>query len=235
MEKEFFDDFQINKNDYKDDFVKCNKLTAELQVEKFDLEKYRNKELAYSSELSEAQNILNKFALKEIGKELAKEKEYEKLILYLESLLDNSYFKNDYYVYRQLAIYYLRLRPKKFEKQLEIIKRFFKSGIYCSHNQYLWFSKKLFELRDRGLTTDEEIWEYTQYFWENGNLNKSNENSPVILAERIFKKHNGFVDIDSQYSYERAQMRQELEFIGQQFKNDEDYEDVIDFCGMGLS
>lgn len=229
MEKEFFDDFQIDKNDYKEDFAKCDKLTADLQVEKFDLDKYRDKNLVFSSELSDSQNILNKFALKEMGKELAKEKEYEKLILYLESLLENSYFENDYYVYRQLAIYYLRTRPKRFDKQLEIIKKFFKSGIYCSHNQYLWFSKKLFELRDRGLTTDEEILSYTKYFRENGRLNKLNENFPVILAERIYKKHNGYVDIDSEYSYERAQMRQELEFIGQQFKNDGDYESVIDF------
>ena len=51
----------------------------------------------------------------------------------------------------------------------------------------------------------------------------------MILAERIYKKHSGYVDIDSEYSYERAQMRQELEFIGQQFKNDGDYESVIDF------
>ena len=104
MEKEFFDDFQIDKNDYKEDFAKCDKLTADLQVEKFDLDKYRDKNLVFSSELSDSQNILNKFALKEMGKELAKEKEYEKLILYLESLLENSYFENDYYVYRQLAI-----------------------------------------------------------------------------------------------------------------------------------
>ena len=36
MEKKFFDDFQIDKNDYKEDFAKCDKLTADLQVEKFD-------------------------------------------------------------------------------------------------------------------------------------------------------------------------------------------------------
>lgn len=229
MEKEFFDKYNLDKKDFKEDNDKCKKLSVELQIEKFDLERYMNKKLEYSPELSEAQNILNKFALKEMGKELVKAKEYDKAILHFESLLDNTYFENDYYVYRQLAIYYLRTKPKRYDDQLEIIKRFFKSGIYGSHNQYLWFSNKLFELRDKGYTTDEEIYEFSQYFLENGNHKKGKENSPVILADRIFKKHNGYVDVDTQYFYERAQRRQELEFIGQQFKNDGDYDKVIEF------
>ena len=226
MDKEFFDNFNIKRSDYKEDIEKCKKIRAVLKAEQFDLEKYRNKELVYSPDLSEAQNIINKFALKEIGEELAS-KDKKKAISYYESLLNNPYFENDYYIYRHLVILYNR--TKDFQNQLKILKKFFKSGIYGSNYQYLWFSHKFLKLRDKGLTTDEEINEYLQFYKKNGGLNKDKENSPVILADRIFIRKAGYVDINNQYIQERTQMRYELEQIGREFEDNRDYVGAIDF------
>ena len=62
-------------------------------------------------------------------------------------------------------------------------------------------------------------------------LNKENQNIPVVLAERIYTvgENNDVAGIKSQYSYERQQIKNKLEFIGQQKKDAEDYEGVIEF------
>lgn len=235
MDKQYIEDYKIQRKDFKEDNAKTRDLKAELQETEFNLDEYRNKELFYSPDLSEVENIRRKLALKEIGREFTKkQKDYEKGIIFLEPLLNNSYFENDYYIYRQLAICYERVKPKRFADQADIIKKFLKSGIYCCHNQYLWFTNKLSILeskKGKNYITKEEINEHVKYFKENGMLNKENQNIPVVLAERIYTvgENNDVAGIKSQYSYERQQIKNKLEFIGQQKKDAEDYEGVIEF------
>lgn len=226
MDKEYFEDFNISWKDYEDDIHYCDKLTERLKKIKFNMEDYDYNDLIFSNELSEEEKIINKYVFIKKGKEL-RSLDKKEAIKYFEALLDNPYFENDYYIYRQLAR--LFKETKQFDKQLEIIKKYFKSGIYGSNYQYLWFSHKLLVLKKKGLTTDDEINEHLQYFMENGNFNKSKENYPVILAERIFYRKAGYVDIDNQYTYERTQIRYELEEIGRQLAREKDYEGIIEF------
>ena len=232
MDENYFEDYNIDRKNYSEDIEKTKDLKFELNKVEFNLDEYRNKELIYSPNLSEVQNILNKLALKEIGKELVNE-DKNKAILFFEPLLEYSYFENDYYIYRQLAICYEQVKPRRLDDQAEIIKKFFKSGIYCCHNQFLWFSNKLSKLeakKNKNYITKEEINEHITYFKEHGQLNKPDENTPVILAERMFTVRNRTVpSIKSQYSYERQQIKNKLEFIGQQKKDAEEYKEVIDF------
>ena len=61
-------------------------------------------------------------------------------------------------------------------------------------------------LEIKNLITEEEINEHFEYFMEHGDLNKDFENSPVILADRIFVRKNGSVDINSEYTYDFKQI-----------------------------
>lgn len=226
MEKEDYDDFNLNKKLYSDDSKKSRKLSNELRKIEFNLDEYLGKSLEYSPELSEAENIMRKYALKRIYENYAKN-DKEKAISYLESLLDNSYFKNDYFIYRHLIS---RLgQTKQNEKRLEYIKKFLKSGIYCNNHQFLWISNILTDLRDENLITEKEIIEHFEYFMYHGNLNKDSENSPVILADRIFIRSNGSVDINSEYTYDFKQIKYEFKEIVKEYKYYGDYQGIIDF------
>ena len=226
MEKEDYDDFNLNRKLYNDDFKKSRKLSNELKKINFNLDEYIGKSLEYSPDLPEAENIMRKYALKRIYEEYAK-KDKEKAISYLESLLENSYFENDYFIYRHLIS---RLgQTKQLEKRLEYIKKFLKSGIYCNNHQYLWLSNILTDLRDKNLITEEEINEHFEYFMEHGDLNKDFENSPVILADRIFVRKNGSVDINSEYTYDFKQIKYEFKEIVKEYKYYGDYQGIIDF------
>ena len=64
---------------------------------------------------------------------------------------------------------------------------------------------------------------------EHGDLNKDFENSPVILADRIFVRKNGSVDINSEYTYDFKQIKYEFKEIVKEYKYYGDYQGIIDF------
>lgn len=77
----------------------------------------------FDSNLSDEDNIKMKFILKDNGNYLTKEKLYDDAIEYYECLKNNSYFENDWYPYRQLAMIFEKKVNMK--KILKILNNYF--------------------------------------------------------------------------------------------------------------
>ncbi len=148
---------------------------------------------------------ITKFNLRREGWRL-EFKDYEGAISYYNSLLDNYLFKEDYYIYRKLVIYYEKLND--FEMMWETIKSFFASGINCTRYQYIWFLHKVENISKVMFISDDEITECLRNFKENGFKNRNVEKN-VILAERLYK-YQYSLKINSPRIYTRTQKKYEL-------------------------
>lgn len=80
-----------------------------------------------------------KFKLILKAKKLKSNEQFTDYVDFLNSLILNKYFENDYYPYRQLVIYYKNNQ----NAQKDITHKFFKSGIHCNNYNYFWFINKL--------------------------------------------------------------------------------------------
>lgn len=206
-----------------EDNAKLRKINQNLKNE--DLRNYdANILYEYDSSLSDEENIIRKFILKEKGRFLKKNKKYEQAIDFYESLLKNSYFINDYYIYRHLAIKYKLI--KDYDNLLYTIERFFKSEIYGNPCQTNWFLYKLIDLENMNYITNEEIDKLLEYYENHGGLNKNKENSPIYLADRIFQRRNGNIEVDSQFRYEAQQEKYEIKEKGSYLERYQLYEDA---------
>ena len=123
-----------------------------------------------------------KAQLKRAGLKL-EDRNWKKSIIFYEKLLSNRLFLNDYYVYRRLIILYEKIND--YRSQYEIIKTFFYNDIYCSRTQFLWIRNKLLVLIKRNFTTEKEMNDLFDYYYENGFNNKEKSNYPVIIADMI--------------------------------------------------
>lgn len=141
-------------------------------------------------------------------------------------MIDNSYFVNDYYPYRHLAITYNR--TKQPSHLLDTIKKFFKSGIYANTCQVNWFLYKLRDLESQNLITNDEIDELLEYYENHGFLNKHKENEPTVLADRIFQRRNGTIEIDTQYGYDKQQHKYEIKEKGRWLERCNLFEDALE-------
>lgn len=118
---------------------------------------------------------------------------------YYYSLKDNNLFDNDYYIYKKLV-----KLAADYETQLDLIIEFFNSGIYCNRHHYLWFLKKLSQVCDDIYVSSEVIEEFLYNFKNKGFNNKSQQDYPVVLAEKIKMKYGNIkVITDRQYAYEQ--------------------------------
>lgn len=91
--------------EYKQDMDNVDIINNKLQflsIDNYDLDK----NYEYDTNLPLEENIMRKFILKKKGRDLKDDKEYDLAIEHQLSLLDNSYFVNDYYPYRHLTIKY---------------------------------------------------------------------------------------------------------------------------------
>ena len=110
------------------------------------------------------EDYIDKYNLKSEGLSLEKQ-DSEKAIEFYNDLLNNELFANDYYPYRRLVLMYKK--TKNTTKQIEIIKKFFKSGIYANEYQTLWFENKLRILKET------DVDDYIDYFNEHSLKNKN--------------------------------------------------------------
>lgn len=99
----------------------------------FEFDLTQTPSFEYDENLDEIENIIRKILLKEFGRQLVYDREFDEAILYYNKLKDNTYFKNDWYPYRQLTIIYDR--TKNFHANLENIKNVLLSGIYLNDYQ----------------------------------------------------------------------------------------------------
>ena len=124
----------VSSEIFEDD-KKINKINQNLKLK--DLDDYDlNLFYEYDDGLSVEDNVVRKFILKEKGKSF-KKLHYGDAIDFYKKLIDNSYFVNDYYPYRHLAITYNT--TKQHSHLLDTIKKFFRSGIYANTCQVNWF------------------------------------------------------------------------------------------------
>ena len=206
------------------DDKKLNNINQNLKLK--DLDDYDlNLFYEYDDSLSVEDNVVRKFILKEKGKSFKKHL-YDDAIDFYKKLIDNSYFVNDYYPYRHLAITYNR--TKQPSHLLDTIKKFFKSGIYANTCQVNWFLYKLRDLESQNLITNDEIDELLEYYENHGFLNKHKENEPTVLADRIFQRRNGTIEIDTQYGYDKQQHKYEIKEKGRWLERCNLFKDALE-------
>jgi len=152
-------------------------------------------------------DYIEKYHIKIDGFKLEKEDPKEAIKFY-KNLLKHELFINDYYPYRRLVLMYKK--TKQYDKKVNVIRCFFKSGIYCNRHNYLWFRNKLRKYSEKGYITTGEIVELTNYYKNHGCNNKNQSNIPVPIADRIIKKR-GEIIIDSEERYDRKHKAYELE------------------------
>lgn len=173
-------------------------------------------------------NYIDKYNLKDEGLKLEKS-EPEKAIKYYEKLLSHEYFINDFWPYRRLVLIYKK--TKEFDKKTEIIKTFFKSGIYCNNHQFLWFRNKLRTLSEKGFITSEEIDSLTDYFKTHSITNKQKANTPLPIADRI-KKQKGEIIVVSEEEYDNDQMQYEYDIRCTELNRQKKYEEYIELLNL---
>ena len=162
-------------------------------------------------------NYIDKYNLKSEGLNLEKQ-DPEKAIRFYNDLLNNELFVNDYYPYRRLVLMYKK--TKEDYKQAEIIKKFFKSGIYANEYQQIWFENKLKILNVKD--TDR----YIEYFNKNSLKNKQKANTPVEIADRI-RKSRDKIFIESEEKYDRIQTEYAFEEKCSQLNREKRYPEYI--------
>lgn len=84
-------------------------------------------------------------------------------IAYYEQMLNHELFADDYRPYKNLSLLYRK--TKQFEKDTNVLKQFFKSGIECKDTQLMWFKKRLNQLNKYGHLTKSEIEELENEYY----------------------------------------------------------------------
>ncbi|MBR3141169.1 MAG: hypothetical protein IKF11_09990, partial [Methanobrevibacter sp.] len=82
------------------------------------------------------------------GKELLDEENFDEAIDFYNGLINHELFINDYHPYLKLAKAYHGAH--KFEKEVETLSNFYKSGRYCRPSTLKWFKKQLKKLDKLG-------------------------------------------------------------------------------------
>lgn len=169
-------------------------------------------------------DYIEKYNIKNKGLKLEKTNP-KKAIEFYKEILGHEYFINDFWPYRRLVLMYKK--TKNFEKKTDIIKTFFKSGVYCNNHHYLWFRNKLRTLSEKGYISPEEIDSLTDYFKTHSCINKQKANTPLVIADRIIKQH-GEIIIVSEEKYDNKQKQYEYEEKCSELNRQKRYGDYIE-------
>jgi Rad3-related DNA helicase len=124
-----------------------------------------------------------KYYLIQTGEDLIDSRNYPKAAAFYSRLLSHELFANDYYPYRQLSYVYRKDRQRN--QEVEILEKFFKSGIYCSEKQLKWFKNRLKQLSNYGYYDYSKISELEEKFNSGGALNQKSVNHPVPITSEI--------------------------------------------------
>ena len=169
-------------------------------------------------------DYIEKYNIKNKGLKLEKTNP-KKAIEFYKEILGHEYFINDFWPYRRLVLMYKK--TKNFEKKTDIIKTFFKSGVYCNNHHYLWFRNKLRTLSEKGYISPEEIDSLTDYFKTHSCINKQKANTPLVIADRIIKQH-GEIIIVSEEKYDNKQKQYEYEEKCSELNRQKRYDEYIE-------
>ena len=171
-------------NNFTEDNIYRNNRT---NIEKKFLEK---------DELKSYDLIVRKYELIVKGRELENINSQDALDFY-KSILDHNLFSNDYYVYKKIV-----KLEKNLHKQLQYLKLFFYSGIYCNRYHYLWFLKKLYNLSLNIDISVEEIDFMLKKFKNKGFSRKNMQDDPIPIAEKFTSINDKlYIRTDEEYTY----------------------------------
>ena len=179
----------------------------------------------YDNKLSEIENIARKFQLKKYGQKLQAEERYYDAIVFYTELIENSYFNNDWYPYRQLTIIYEKTRDD--ESNLENIKRFFYSGIYCNEYQLIWFKHKLKRISRFINVNQSDVETWINFYKENGAKNKDKMHKPIIHADCMTTRKNILKTYTLKH-FDNKQKKYELRELCRMLEFDQDYQNEFE-------
>ncbi|MBE6510953.1 MAG: helicase [Methanobrevibacter millerae] len=163
------------------------------------------------------------------GRELEKEDKQEAIKFY-DSLKTNELFVHDYYPYRRQCILFKNKIKDDF-KDLDTVIELFNHEIYCNPHQYIWLHNKLLELIDKLNLSDYEIHKIDNLlknYGENEEKYHKLQNTPVPIADRIFKDENG-LRLLSQEKYDFVQDVYYINELGVGYIRRGEYETAISY------
>ena len=144
------------------------------------------------------EKIERKYRVMTIANRFLEDKNYDGAIKFYTSLLKHELFVNDYHPYLKLSRAYHG--AELYEMEVEIIVRFFRSGIYCSKAKLNWFVERLRELSKMGYFDEANIDILIQEFNRNGAKNRILANQPVPQALTI-RKNRKILERKAQLKY----------------------------------
>lgn len=209
-----------------------NKLAKEIQSNPdfvSDREISQHVEEDFIEIVSDYDKINKKADLINQGRELEKEDKQEAIKFY-DSLKTNELFVHDYYPYRRQCILFKNKIKDDF-KDLDTIIELFNHEIYCNPHQYIWLHNKLLELIDKLNLSDYEIHKIDNLlknYGENEEKYHKLQNTPIPIAERIFKDENG-LKLLSQEKYDFAQDIYYIKELGVGYIRRGEYETAISY------
>lgn len=225
------DDFKLkNLSVYSRGYF--NKLAKEIQSNPDfinDREISQHVENDFIEIVSDYDKINQKADLINQGRELEKEDKIEAIKFY-DSLKTNDLFVHDYYPYRRQCILFKNKLKDDF-KDLDTIIGLFNHEIYCNPHQYIWLHNKLLELIDKLNLSDYEIHKIDNLlknYGENEEKYYELQNTPVPIAERIFKDENG-LRLLSQEKYDFVQDVYYINELGVGYIRRGEYETAISY------
>lgn len=174
------------------------------------------------NELNEgyAKNLEIKYDLIKKGESLLNKEYYDDSIEFYTKLINHEFFINDYYPFVMLVKSYKGL--KQHDKEVEVIKQFFKSGRYCKKFTLRRFKKRLQELDELGYFDYSTINELEEEFRNNGAKNMNMSRIPLPRARDIKSSKKRLKQTPLKYSPDYFDSYVE-------FDNDSSYDDKIKF------
>ena len=180
--------------------------------------------------VSDDELIELKYSLIQTGENLIKNDYYDAIFFYAD-LLSHKLFVNDYYPYEMISRIYKK--ENQFHDEVEIIKSFFKSGIYCDDKQLRWFKRRLKQLSKKGFFDFSKIHALEDEFNKNGALKKDLIDTPVLCASKIKNKFemNSKVKIPTSNDDSKSDVDLKWDLIveGDNLIDNNKYVEAIDF------
>ena len=166
--------------------IKSNKKRLKQTPLKYSPE-YFDKDVEFDSNISHDEKIKFKYELIVKGEKLYKSRSYGKAIAFYTRLLSHELFINDYYPYFELVR--TLHKDKRYDKEVETIIEFFKTGINCGEDQLLWFKRRLKRLSRYGYYDYSKISHLEYEYNVNASLKEDLSNRQVPIAKEIKNMH----------------------------------------------
>jgi len=129
--------------------------------------------------------IDRKYRLLTRANQFLEDENYEGAIRFYTSLLNHELFINDYHPYLKLARAYHG--AELYERELETLIGFFRSGRYCPASKLRWFRERLEDLSAMGYFDESQIPDLEREYKNSGALNRVLSHQPVPTAHKIRK------------------------------------------------